>query len=161
MSGTPSTVTPPTAGMPAPGFSLPDQHGNTVALESILGDRKRAFIYFYPKAMTSGCTTQAVSLRDAADQLSGVTVVGISPDSPAKLAAFDDKHQLGFELLADEQHEVAERYGVWTLKKLYGREYMGVQRSAFLIDTDGTIAAAWPKISPKDTVPKLLAALAD
>lgn len=154
---------PPAPGQAAPPIRLPDQHGATVDLHELLAERggQRVFVFFYPKALTSGCTTQATSLRDAADQLDGVAVVGVSPDPVERLRSFDDKHALGFTLLSDSDHTVAERYGVWRLKKLYGREYMGVQRSAFLIDPDGTVAAAWPKISPKDTVPKLLTALED
>lgn len=159
--GTASSTETPSPGALAPAFSLPDQNGKEVTLSAALSSGQRVFVYFYPKALTSGCTTQAVSLRDAGDQLDGVTVIGISPDSSERLRDFDRKHDLGFSLLSDADHTVAERYGVWKLKKLYGREYMGVQRSGFLIDDDGTVAAAWPKISPKDTLPKLLAALAD
>ena len=120
---------------------------------------KNIVIYFYPKADTPGCTTQACGLRDIAGEIGDTVVIGISPDQPAKLKKFDDKHGLGFTLLSDADHAIAEKYGVWVLKKLYGREYMGVQRSAFLVGADGKIEQAWPKISPKDTPTKLLDAL--
>ena len=142
----------------APTFTLANQHGDSVALSSFMG--RKVLVYFYPKADTPGCTQQACGLRDIARQIGDTAIVGISPDKPARLAKFDEKYGLGFTLLADEDHDVAERYGVWTLKKQYGREYMGVQRSAFLIDEKGKIERAWPKISPKDTPTALLDALA-
>ncbi|MGA1075656.1 MAG: thioredoxin-dependent thiol peroxidase [Ilumatobacteraceae bacterium] len=147
----------PIPGAPAPTFTLPDQHGAEVSLSSFLG--RTVLVYFYPKADTPGCTTQACGLRDIADRIGDTVVIGISPDTPAKLKKFDDKYGLGFTLLGDEDHAVAEMYGVWVLKKLYGKEYMGVQRSAFLIGADGTVERAWPKISPKDTPTNLLGAL--
>ncbi|MFZ9043006.1 MAG: thioredoxin-dependent thiol peroxidase, partial [Ilumatobacteraceae bacterium] len=134
-----------------------DQHGAEVSLSSFLG--RTVLVYFYPKADTPGCTTQACGLRDIADRIGDTVVIGISPDTPTKLKKFDDKYGLGFTLLGDEDHAVAEMYGVWVLKKLYGKEYMGVQRSAFLIGADGTVERAWPKISPKDTPTNLLGAL--
>ncbi len=144
-------------GTPAPGFTLLDQHGDEVRLESLRG--RRILVYFYPRADTPGCTTQACGLRDIAGQIGDTAIVGISPDTPAKLAKFDDKYGLGFTLLSDAEHEVAERYGVWVEKKNYGKVYMGVQRSAFLVGVDGRIVRAWPKISPKDTPTALLDAL--
>ena len=150
-------TTGPIPGAPAPTFSLIDQHGAEVSLSSFLG--RTVLVYFYPKADTPGCTTQACGLRDIADRIGDTVVIGISPDTPAKLKKFDDKYGLGFALLGDEDHAVAEMYGVWVLKKLYGKEYMGVQRSAFLIGADGTVERAWPKISPKDTPTNLLDAL--
>ena len=148
---------PLTPGDPAPTFELADQRGEPVALSSFAG--RKVLVYFYPKADTPGCTTQACGLRDIAGQIGDTAIVGISPDKPAKLAKFDEKYGLGFTLLADEDHDVAEQYGVWTTKKQYGREYMGVQRSAFLVDGTGKIQQAWPKISPKDTPTALLDAL--
>jgi len=130
-----------------------------VRLSSLKG--ADVLVYFYPKADTPGCTTQACGLRDVADQIGDTLVVGISPDPPARLAAFDRKYELGFMLLSDPDHEVAEKYGVWTEKHNYGRTYWGVVRSAFLVDAAGTITHAWPKISPKDTPTNLLAALAE
>ena len=116
-------------------------------------------IFFYPKADTPGCTTQACGLRDVADQIGDTAIVGISPDAPAKQARWDTKHGLGYPLLADEDHAVAEAYGVWGEKSMYGKKYMGIIRSAFLVGADGGLEAVWYKISPKDTPLKLLAAL--
>ncbi|MEX2625607.1 MAG: thioredoxin-dependent thiol peroxidase [Ilumatobacteraceae bacterium] len=149
--------TPPGAGERAPAFHLTDQHGAKHRLSSSSG--RRVLVYFYPKADTPGCTTQACGLRDVADRIGDTVVIGISPDPPEKLKRFDDKHGLGFTLLSDPDHAVAEKYGVWVEKNMYGKTYMGVQRSAFLVDERGRIAESWPKISPKDTPTKLLAAL--
>lgn len=142
----------------APAFNLPNQHGTKVRLSSLKG--RKVLVYFYPKADTPGCTTQACGLRDIADDIGDTVVVGISPDPPDKLAKFDEKYGLGFTLLSDADHAVAEKYGVWVEKNMYGKRYMGVQRSAFLVDEDGVLIESWPKISPKDTPTKLLEALA-
>lgn len=144
-------------GEPAPPFSLTDQNGDTVSLSDLSG--RRVLVFFYPKADTPGCTTQACGLRDVADDIGDTVVVGISPDAPEKLQRFDTKHDLGFTLLSDPEHEVAEAYGVWGEKKLYGKVYMGIIRSSFLIGEDGRLEQVWYKISPKDTPRKLLAAL--
>ena len=120
---------------------------------------RKVLIYFYPKADTPGCTTQSCALRDIAEEIGDTVIIGISPDAPAKLKKFDDKYSLGFTLLSDEDHAVAEQFGVWVEKSMYGRKYMGVQRSSFLIDEKGRIERAWPKISPKDTPTQLLKAL--
>jgi thioredoxin-dependent peroxiredoxin len=146
-------------GDPAPDFALSDQHGTTVRLSDLRG--RRVVVYFYPKADTPGCTTQACSLRDARPDLDKVeaTVLGISPDKPSAQARFDEKYGLGFQLLSDPDHAVAEAYGAWGERSMYGKTYMGIIRSAFVIDEDGNIAEALYKISPKDTVPKALAAL--
>jgi peroxiredoxin Q/BCP len=141
----------------APAFALRDQNDQVVRLSSFAG--RKVLVYFYPKADTPGCTTQACGLRDIAGQIGDTVIVGVSPDQPAKLKRFDDKYELGFTLVSDADHAIAEQYGVWVLKKNYGKEYMGVQRSAFLVDERGTIERAWPKISPKDTPTNLLAAL--
>jgi peroxiredoxin Q/BCP len=141
----------------APAFDLPDQNGSTTRLSSFKG--RKVLVYFYPKADTPGCTTQACGLRDIAADVGDTAIVGISPDQPAKLKKFDTKHSLGFTLLSDAEHRVAEAYGVWTEKTMYGKTYMGIQRSAFLIDERGRVVEAWPKISPKDTPTNLLAAL--
>ena len=117
-------------------------------------------VYFYPKADTPGCTTQACGLRDAAPDIGHTTVLGISPDAPKALQRFDTKYSLGFPLLSDPDHVVAEAWGVWGPKKMYGRTYDGIIRSAFLVDADGTIEHAWYKISPVDTPKNLKAALA-
>ena len=132
-----------------------------MSLESFKG--RKVLVYFYPKADTPGCTTQACSVRDANGELSGLKVaaVGISPDPPGKQKRFDDKYGLGFPLLSDEDHQVAEAYGVWGEKSMYGKKYMGIVRSAFLVDEKGTIVQAWYKVSPKDTVPNAIDALAE
>jgi peroxiredoxin Q/BCP len=144
-------------GSAAPKIKLLNQDGDTVALSSFKG--RKVLIYFYPKADTPGCTTQSCALRDIAGKIGDTVVIGISPDAPAKLKKFDDKYSLGFTLLSDEDHAVAEQFGVWVEKSMYGRKYMGVQRSSFLIDEKGRIERAWPKISPKDTPTQLLKAL--
>ena len=149
----------PAAGDRAPVFHLSDQHGDKVRLSSLQG--RKVLVYFYPRADTPGCTTQACGLRDVADDVGDTVIVGISPDTPEKLATFDAKHGLGFTLLSDPDHAVAEKYGAWGEKKMYGRTSMGVIRSAVLVDEKGRISHAWPKISPKDTPTKLLAALAE
>lgn len=141
----------------APAFTLVDQDGQKVRLSAFKG--RKVLVFFYPKANTPGCTTQACGLRDVAEDVGDTAILGISPDAPDKQKSFDQKHSLGFPLLADEDHAVAEAYGVWGEKKLYGRAYMGIIRSAFLIDEKGKVEQAWYKISPKDTPKKLLAAL--
>jgi len=146
------------AGDKAPAISLLDQHGDTVKLSSFKG--RKVLVYFYPKADTPGCTTQSCALRDIAGDIGDTAILGISPDAPAKQKKFDDKYSLGFPLLADTEHGVSEKFGVWGEKKNYGRTYMGIIRSAFLIDEKGKIEQAWYKISPKDTPLKLQAALA-
>jgi peroxiredoxin Q/BCP len=120
---------------------------------------RRVLIFFYPKADTPGCTTQACGLRDVAAEIGDTQVLGISPDGPDRQARFDTKYELGFPLLSDPDHRVAEAYGVWGEKKMYGKSYMGIIRSAFLVALDGSIEQAWFKISPKDTPVKLLKAL--
>jgi peroxiredoxin Q/BCP len=147
------------AGDKAPAFALPDQTGAIHRLGDYKG--RKLLIYFYPKADTPGCTTQSCSVRDARRDLGkeGVDVVGISPDQPAAQQKFDTKYSLGFPLLADEDHTVAEAFGAWGEKSMYGRKYMGIVRSAFLIDQQGKIVEAWYGVSPKDTVPGALAAL--
>ena len=147
----------PASGAKAPLFTLLDQRGQEVALSDFAG--RKVLVYFYPKADTPGCTTQSCGLRDIADDIGDTAIIGISPDQPEKLARFDEKHSLGFTLLSDPEHVVAEAYGVWGEKSMYGKRYMGIIRSAFLVDEQGTIAEAWPKISPKDTPKNLLKAL--
>jgi peroxiredoxin Q/BCP len=144
----------------APSFDLLDQSGKTVSLADFAG--RKLLVYFYPKADTPGCTTQSCAVRDAREDLSslGVDVVGISPDKPEAQSKFDQKFGLGFPLLADTDHAVAESYGVWGEKINYGKKYFGIIRSSFLIDEDGRIEQAWYKVSPKDTVPKARKALA-
>ncbi|MDP2289782.1 MAG: thioredoxin-dependent thiol peroxidase [Actinomycetota bacterium] len=144
-------------GSTAPDFALLDQHGHTVSLSSLRG--RRVLVFFYPRASTPGCTQQACGLRDVAEQVGDTAIVGISPDTPAAQKKFDDKYTLGFPLLADTEHTVAEAYGVWAEKTNYGKKYMGIVRSAFLVGADGLVEHAWYKISPADTPKKLLEAL--
>ena len=146
-----------TKGDEAPELNLEDQNDTTVKLSSFKG--RKVCVYFYPKADTPGCTQQSCGLRDIAAQVGDTAIVGISPDKSAKQKKFDDKYSLGFPLLADTEHTVAEAYGVWKEKSMYGRSYMGIERSAFLIDEKGKVAEAWYKVSPKDTPANLLKAL--
>jgi peroxiredoxin Q/BCP len=143
----------------APAFALKDQQGKTTRLSQYKG--RKLVVYFYPKADTPGCTQQSCNLRDAMPDLTklGVDVVGISPDAPAKQAKFDEKYSLGFPLLSDEDHAVAQAWGTWGEKSLYGRKFMGIIRSAFLIDEKGKLAGVFYKVSPKDTLPKIKGAL--
>ena len=141
----------------APAFTLLDQDENKVKLSGLKGHK--VLVYFYPKADTPGCTKQACGLRDVMPKVGDTVVLGISPDKPARQKKFDDKYSLGFPLLADEDHAVAEAFDVWTEKSMYGKKYMGILRSAFLIDEKGKIEQAWYKISPQDTATNLLASL--
>jgi len=138
------------AGDKAPEFTLPDQNGNNVSLKDLLKEN-RVLVYFYPKAMTPGCTVQAQNLRDQKDALAakGVISVGISPDAPKRLAKFTERDELNF-LLADEDHKVAEDFGVWGLKKFMGREYDGIHRISFLINQDGTVDKVFDKFKTKE-----------
>ena len=144
----------------APAFSLLDQDGNTVNLSEFAG--KKLLLYFYPKADTPGCTTQACSIRDEMPNLSalGIAAVGISPDKPEKLKRFRDKYDLNFPLLSDPDHKTADAYGTWGKKSMYGKEYEGIIRSSFLLDEEGMVIRAWYKVSPKETVPLATEALA-
>ena len=147
-------------GDPAPPFALTDQHGKTVALEDYRG--RKLLVYFYPEADTPGCTTQSCDLRDHRQEFAGLgdDVVVISPDEPDQQLAFDEKYSLGFPLLADTDHEVATAWGTWGEKQNYGKTYMGITRSSFLIDEDGNIEQAWYRVKPENTVPNAQAALA-
>ncbi len=145
----------------APDFTLDDQNGEPVTLSDLRGET--VVLYFYPRADTPGCTTQACGIRDrrADYAAAGVRVLGVSPDEVAAVKRFADKFDLDFTLLADPDHAVAERYGTWVEKSMYGKKYMGVQRATFIIGADGAIAHVIPKASPKthdDEVLKLLAA---
>jgi peroxiredoxin Q/BCP len=146
-----------TPGQPAPPISLTNQHDQTVTLSEYGG--RRVLVFFYPKANTPGCTQQACGLRDVVGEVGDTAIVGISPDKPAAQKKFDDKYELGYPLLADTEHAVAEAYGVWKQKSMYGKQYMGIERSAFLVGADGKLEQVWYKISPKDTPVKLLEAL--
>lgn len=145
------------AGDKAPAIELLDQNGKAVSLAKFA--KRKVLVYFYPKADTPGCTAQSCGLRDVKDQIGRTVIIGISPDKPEKQKKFDDKYELGFTLLADTEHTVAKAYKVWKKKSMYGREYMGIERSAFLIGPDGNILEAWYKVSPKDTPANLLRAL--
>lgn len=147
-------------GQEAPDFTLPDQEGNAVTLSELRG--RPVVLYFYPRADTPGCTMQACGVRDhAADyEAAGATVIGVSPDPQAAVAKFADKYALRFPLLADEDHAVADAYGVWGEKQMYGKTYWGVSRSTFIIDPDGRIAKVLPKVSPKTHDDEVLGALA-
>ena len=151
----------PDIGDTAPDFTLSDQDGKDVTLSGLRG--KTVVLYFYPKADTPGCTTQACGIRDhRADYANADAVVlGVSPDPPSKIAKFDTKFSLGFPLLGDEDHSVAEAYGVWVEKSMYGKKYMGVQRATFIIAPNGKIAKVFPKVSPKQHDDLVLKALAE
>jgi thioredoxin-dependent peroxiredoxin len=140
----------------APPFELADQHERRVSLADLRG--RKVLVYFYPEADTPGCTTQSCSLRDHRQDLAGIgtEVIGISPDMPDKQLAFDRKYGLGFPLLSDPRHEVAEAWGAWGEKKRGG---IGIIRSSFLVDEEGRIERAWYGVTPQDTVPNALAAL--
>ena len=141
----------------APAIALLDQHGKKISLKDFA--KYKVLLYFYPKADTPGCTTQSCLLRDIRKSVGKTVIIGVSPDEPAKQLKFDEKNKLGFTLLSDTEHKVSKAYKVWKKKSMYGREYMGIERSAFLIDEKGKILHAWYKISPKDTPVLLLEAL--
>jgi thioredoxin-dependent peroxiredoxin len=143
-------MTFPTIGKLAPAFTLQNQAGENVSLKDFKG-KKNVVIYFYPKASTPGCTTQACGIRDTKTELENLdtVVLGISPDNPKKLQKFIDKYDLNFDLLADEDHAVAEKYGVWGLKKFMGREFMGILRTSFFIDKNGWLRYIMDKVNTK------------
>jgi peroxiredoxin Q/BCP len=145
----------------APAFTLPDQDGRPVALSDFSGTT--VVLFFYPKADTPGCTTQACGVRDHREDYSsaGVVVLGVSPDPVAKVKKFHDKFDLGFTLLADEDHAVCEEYGTWAEKSMYGKTYWGALRATFVIGPDGKVAKVFPKVSPKTHDELVLAALAE
>jgi peroxiredoxin Q/BCP len=146
-------------GTPAPDFELPSDSGETVRLSSLRG--RKVVLYFYPKDDTPGCTSQACDLRDVMPTLEGLdaVVLGVSPDPVSSHVKFREKFRLNFPLLADEDHAVAEAYGVWKQKSLYGRNYMGVERSTFILDEDGVVQEAWRKVRPGGHAEKVLVAL--
>jgi peroxiredoxin Q/BCP len=143
----------------APLFELKDQNGNTVKLSDYKG--QKVLVYFYPRADTPGCTKQACSVRDNMGILGtlGIAVLGISPDSPDRQRKFDLKYNLGFPLLSDPNHDVADKYGIWGEKSMYGKKLWGILRSSFLIDENGLIVDRWYKVKPLDTVNKAIAVL--
>jgi peroxiredoxin Q/BCP len=143
----------------APDFSLVDQQGRTVRLADFAG--RKLLVYFYPRADTPGCTRQSCSVRDARADLEelGVAAVGVSPDPPARLQKFDGKYGLGFPLLSDPDHAVAEAWGAWGEKTMYGKKAQGIVRSSFVVDEQGRIAQAAYNVKPEDTVPGARAAI--
>ena len=145
----------------AASFTLPDQNGEKVKLSDLKGET--VVLYFYPRADTPGCTTQACGVRDRkADYAkAGARVIGVSPDEVKAVDKFAGKYDLGFTLLADANHAVAEKYGTWVEKSMYGKKYMGVQRATFIIGPDGKIARVFPKVSPKKHDQLVLKALAE
>jgi peroxiredoxin Q/BCP len=149
------------AGQVAPDFTLPNQDGEELTLSSLRGET--VVLYFYPRADTPGCTTQACGVRDrGADYgAAGARVIGVSPDEVDAVKKFADKFDLDFTLLADADHAVADAYGTWVEKSMYGKKYMGVQRATFLVDPDGKVAKVFPKVSPKTHDDAVLAALAE
>jgi len=147
-------------GTTAPDFDLPDQDGNHIKLSDLKG--RTVVLYFYPRADTPGCTTQACGVRDhlPAYEESGAVVLGVSPDPVEDVKKFHDKQGLNFTLLADADHAVCDRYGVWGEKSMYGKTFLGASRSTFVIDPEGTVATVIPKVSPKTHDDEVLAALA-
>lgn len=140
----------------APEFTLLNENEEVISLSNYLG--KKVVLYFYPKDMTPGCTTQACDFRDQYESFSDLNVVilGVSGDSASRHTKFIEKHGLPFSLLVDEDHKVCEQYGVWKLKKMYGREYMGIERSTFLIDENGIVIKEWRKVRVKNHIEEVL-----
>lgn len=155
---TDSSTSPVAEGTKAPDFTLPTDGGGSVTLSALAG--KPVVVYFYPKDDTSGCTKEAIGFSESKAEFDalGVTIIGISPDSPTKHDKFIAKHDLTIRLAADEDKTVAEAYGVWVEKSMYGKKYMGVERSTFLIAADGTIARAWRKVKVPGHVDEVLEA---
>ncbi|MEZ7173358.1 thioredoxin-dependent thiol peroxidase [Sporosarcina sp. OR05] len=147
-------------GLHAPQFSLPNEKGETVSLNDYQG-KKYVILYFYPKDATPGCTTQACDFRDAFQNFTelNAVILGVSPDNEKSHQRFIEKQGLPFSLLVDEDHEVAEAYGVWKMKKMFGKEYMGIERSTFLIDPTGTVVKEWRKVKVDGHIQDALATL--
>jgi peroxiredoxin Q/BCP len=152
----------PKIGNMAPAFSLLDQDGNKVSLKDFR-EKNTVVVYFYPRAMTPGCTVQACGIRDSAKQLADLdtVVLGLSPDPVKKLAKFVEKEGLNFTLLSDEDHAIAEKYGVWDLKKFMGRESMGILRTTFIVGKDGRIKHIIDKVKTKSHHDDVVAIIAD
>jgi len=151
----------PKPGQIAPDFELPSDRGEKIRLSDFRG--KKVVLYFYPKDMTSGCTKEACSFRDNYPQYEeqGAVILGVSPDSPQSHVRFKSKYNLPFLLLSDEEHKVAEQYGVWGEKQMYGRAYQGILRTTFVIDEDGKIAKVFTKVKPEGHGEEVLGVLAD
>lgn len=149
----------PQAGVKAPAFTALSHSGEQIRLSALKG--RYVVLYFYPKDNTPGCTVEAKAFRDAMDEFAaaGAVILGLSPDSAESHCKFVDRFDLNFQLLVDEDHAIAEKYGVWVEKNMYGRKYMGVQRATFLIDPKGAIAATWPKVRPEGHADQVLSAL--
>lgn len=147
-------------GMEAPEFTMKNENGETMSLKDFAG-KKYVVLYFYPKDMTPGCTTQACDFRDAQEDFSelNAVILGVSADSEKQHTKFIDKHGLPFSLLVDEDHKVSEDYGVWVQKNMYGKEFMGIERSTFLIDPTGTVIKEWRKVKVKDHIQEVLETL--
>jgi peroxiredoxin Q/BCP len=145
----------------APAFTLKDQNGEKVKLSDLKG--QPVVVYFYPRADTPGCTTQACGIRDRSDEYAatGARVLGISPDEVSEIAKFAGKFDLDFTLLADPDHKVAEKYGAWGEKSMYGKKYLGVLRNTYIVDAKGKIAKVLPKVQPKEHDKLVLKALAE
>jgi peroxiredoxin Q/BCP len=145
----------------APDFALPDQDGEEISLSGLKG--QTVVLYFYPRAETPGCTTQACGIRDRGDEYAaaGAQVLGVSPDEPEALRKFADNQSLDFTLLADPDHAVAEAYGAWGEKSMYGKKYMGILRTTFIVGADGRIARVFPKVQPKKHDALVLKALGE
>lgn len=154
-----STLNLPKTGSPAPEFTTLNQNEETVSLKDFRG--KKIVLYFYPKAMTPGCTTQACGLRDSKAELEkrNAVALGISPDAPKRLVKFIEKESLNFDLLSDEDHSIADKYGVWGLKKFMGREFDGIHRITFIIDEAGKLAHVMEKVKTKSHHDDVLAVL--
>lgn len=147
-------------GKAAPNFSLLNEQGETVSLKDFKGE-KYVVLYFYPKDSTPGCTTQAADFRDSHEDFRDLNAVilGVSPDSQDSHVKFIEKQSLSFSLLVDEDSAVSEKYDVWKLKKMFGREFMGIERSTFLIDPNGTVVKEWRKVKVKDHIEEVLMSL--
>lgn len=155
-------MTHPKIGNLAPAFTLRDQHDNKVSLKDFR-DKKRVVVYFYPKASTPGCTTQACGLRDISSELAKLdtVVLGLSPDPVSRIAKFADKQDLNFQLLSDEDHAIADKYGVWQLKKFMGKEFMGIVRTTFIVGKDGRLKHILGKFKTNNHHEVLLEALTE
>jgi peroxiredoxin Q/BCP len=151
-------VAGPAEGTPAPAFAMPASGGRAVSSEALKG--KAYLLYFYPKADTPGCTKQACGVQEALPQLGklGLEVIGVSPDPVKPIEKFAEKYKLTFPLASDEDHKVAEAYGVWVEKSMYGKTYMGVERSSFLVGADGVVKKVWRKVKPEAHAAEVMAA---